>query len=410
MLPAPPVRQPLLITAAVLIALAIFTAGLLVGRRGRTTPPSSSTAVPTSGQSTSTTVTGTPQTRAPATTLPSGPQLAPGIAAPFDTKVNFPELTANPTPTLWVAAGTTGGEGSKTKPFGSINQALSTAQAGDVIMVGAGSYTELVRSVRDGEASRPIRLIGADGASLTPLAPTDRLVQFDHRYLTLEGFRLSGADKLLWLQKTKGVRVLRNTFESGGGECIRLKYFATDNEVAKNTIKGCGKVNFDYPAGTHKNGEGIYIGTAPEQLISKNPTPEPDASDRNWIHDNIIETKAECVDIKEGASANLIQANRCTGQIDPDGSAFDSRGNGNYFIANAATSVVGAGVRLGGDTKEDGQNNVVIGNELRSTGGYAVKLENPSQRAVCGNTIGDNAAGSASRKNGAPIYRPEAPC
>ena len=204
MLPAPPVRRPLLITAALLIALAIFTAGLLVGRRGRTTPPSSTIAVQTSTQTPKTTGGSSPATSpvtpSAASTVASGPQLAPGVFPPFDTKANFVELSANPTPTLWVAAGAAAGDGSQGKPFGSINQALSAAQVGDVIMVGAGSYTELVRSVRDGAAGRPIRLIGVDGASLTPPAATDRLVQFDHSYLTLEGFRLSGADKLLWLQ------------------------------------------------------------------------------------------------------------------------------------------------------------------------------------------------------------------
>lgn len=410
-------RRPASIAAAFIAALVIFLAGIGVGRIWRgtssgTVPPSSSASpslsstsgvATSSGAASSTTVT-------PTTARPGG-ELARGIPAPFDARTKFPDL-ASPNPTITVRAGATApGSGSASSPFPTISAALAAATAGDVVMVEAGTYPELVRSVRDGTVTQPIRIVGRAGAVIQGMAADeDRLVEFNHSYLTLEGFRLTGADKLLWLQKTSGVRILGNTFDGAGGECIRLKFFATDNEVARNTIRNCGSVNFTYPNGSGKNGEGVYIGTAPEQRAEKNPTDEVDASDRNWVHGNDIQTRAECVDIKEGASANLVESNRCTGQLDPNGSAFDSRGNGNFFVANVATNVVGAGVRLGGDTPRDGADNVVIGNELRSTGGYAVKLENPSQRAVCGNTIGDNAAGSATRNDGTPIYRPEAPC
>ena len=410
-------KGPASIVAALIAVLVIFLAGIAVGRVGRgtssrTVPPSSSAApsgastsvVPTSGTLAS-------SANVSPTTAHTGGDLAPGVPAPFDARKQFPDLTS-PTATITVEAGAAaGGSGSGSSPFPTINAALAAAKAGDVVMVEAGAYSELVRSVRDGTTTQPIRIVGRPGAVIQGLSPDDdRLVEFNHSYLTLEGFRLTGADKLLWLQKTKGVRIIGNTFDGAGGECIRLKFFATDNEVARNTIRNCGAVNFTYPNGSGKNGEGVYIGTAPEQRAEKNPTAEVDASDRNWVHGNDIQTRAECVDIKEGASGNLVESNRCTGQLDPNGSAFDSRGNGNYFVANVAINVVGAGVRLGGDTPRDGADNVVIGNELRSTGGYAVKLENPSQRAVCGNTIGDNAAGSATRNDGTPIYRPEAPC
>jgi hypothetical protein len=110
----------------------------------------------------------------------------------------------------------------------------------------------------------------------------------------------------------------------GGGECIRVKYLSTHNEIAHNTFGPCGLVNFDL-AENRKNGEGIYIGTAPEQLRSKNPTPVPDASDSNWIHHNVITAPAECVEAKESAEHNVIERNRCFGGTDPKGAGRRTR-------------------------------------------------------------------------------------
>ena len=62
----------------------------------------------------------------------------------------------------------------------------------------------------------------------------------------------------------------------------------------------------------------------------------------------------ECVDIKEGATANVVEHNDCTGQKDPESAGFDSRGSGNVFRFNASYANLGAGVRLGGDSEADG--------------------------------------------------------
>ena len=90
--------------------------------------------------------------------------------------------------------------------------------------------------------------------------------------------------------------------QNAGGECIRLRYFAQENEISYNTIKIVAyMILFKWKG---KNGEGIYVGTAPEQLDdSKNPTDDRDKSNNNWIHHNSIDTQGnECVDIKERSS------------------------------------------------------------------------------------------------------------
>jgi hypothetical protein len=176
-----------------------------------------------------------------------------------------------------------------------------------------------------------------------------------------------------------------------GGECIRIKYRSRENEVAHNLVGPCGLVNFDVAAG-RKNGEGVYLGTAPEQLY-KNPTPEPDNSGANRVHDNLITAAAECVDVKEASEGNVVERNACSGGLDPDGSGLGSRGNRTVFRFNVVTDQVGKGVRLGGDTPDQGVLNDVYGNALLRTGSYAVGAMRMPQGRVCGNTVGDNARG-----------------
>ncbi|CAN0473666.1 unnamed protein product, partial [Scytosiphon promiscuus] len=39
----------------------------------------------------------------------------------------------------------------------------------------------------------------------------------------------------------------------------------------------------------------------------------------------------ECVDIKEGASFNVVENNDCAEQLDDESGCYDSRGNDNTF-------------------------------------------------------------------------------
>ncbi|MBA2323053.1 MAG: hypothetical protein H0V92_03180 [Pseudonocardiales bacterium] len=103
----------------------------------------------------------------------------------------------------------------------------------------------------------------------------------------LEGFDIAGGNKVLWVFKASYIRILHNSIHESQGECIRIKYFSSHNEVAYNHIDRCGLSNFNVAA-HHKNGEAVYIGTAPEQRSKKNPTNAPDQSNQNHVHNNDI--------------------------------------------------------------------------------------------------------------------------
>ena len=178
--------------------------------------------------------------------------------------------------------------------FKTIQKAIDLAQPGAVITLAPGIYLQDVRSTHNGSANAPITLAGPADAVVKGGGGA-RIVEINHDNITLSGFTIDGLwgdpnsiggyrDKLLYVlgkqprDGVSGLRVLKMTLMNAGGECVRLRYFAQHNEISGSSITKCGVHDFRFGAGG-KNGEGIYIGTAPEQRgDGKNPTAEPDLS------------------------------------------------------------------------------------------------------------------------------------
>jgi Right handed beta helix region/Protein of unknown function (DUF1565) len=295
-------------------------------------------------------------------------------------------------------------------PFQTIQRAVDLARPGDKIVLAPGDYYQDVVSRRDGTADAPITISGPPEARLHG-GGASRIVHVHHDNMTLEGFTIDGLwgsrsskrgyrEKLLYALGSQphdgvsGLRVLHMTFKNSGGECLRLRYFARHNEVAYSRFVGCGVHDFKYKAGK-RNGEAIYIGTAPEQRGNGvNPTADVDSSNDNWIHHNYFNTQGnECVDIKEGAAGNIVEHNVCTGQRDPKSGGFDVRGVNNVFRYNESYGNSGAGIRLGGDTPADGVDNAVYGNNFHHNRAGGVKLMRKRQASLCGNRVDDNRGG-----------------
>lgn len=288
-----------------------------------------------------------------------------------------------------------------------ISQALQAAEPGDIIELTPGVYLQDVKTSKNGLPGKPITIRGPRQAIIKGGGGA-RIFEINHSYITLNGFTIDGQhgsgsskddfrDKLIYMigtvagQGPSNNKILNMDIKNAGGECIRMRYFAQGNEIAGNRITNCGILDFRFDDGG-KNGEGIYIGTAPEQTDDKkNPTSEVDMSNGNWIHNNYINTQGnECVDIKEGSSGNIIEYNTCTGQKDENSGGLDSRGNENVFRFNEVFDSAGAGVRLGGDNDQDGINNHVYQNILRNNRNGAIKFQRKPQGKVCGNEMKDN--------------------
>lgn len=290
------------------------------------------------------------------------------------------------------------------KPDGgmTIQQALDAALPGQVIYLMPGVYYQDVLSVRDGTKNSPIEILGTKSA-IVKGAGNGRIFDIKNNYIILNGFTIDGLfghpdqekgyrDELLYVTGGSGLKIMNMDLKNSGGECFRLKYFSHDNEVSYNNISNCGIFDFKFNAGG-KNGEGIYIGTAPEQL-DRNPTQEIDKSNDNYIHDNLIDTQgSEGVDIKEGSSGNIVEANSITGQMDPESGGLGARGNENVFRYNQVYGCEGAGIRLGGDKFEGikyGKDNQVYENKFYSNKFGPMKIQVLPQGKICGNEIYGN--------------------
>lgn len=284
-----------------------------------------------------------------------------------------------------------------------IQKAVDLAQAGETINLAEGIYLQDFVSKRNGKNDAPIVIKGTKN-SIIKGGGNGRVIEINHDYIVLDGFTVDGffgssnksesyRDKLIYvLGKEKkdgvtGLKIKNMNIKNAGGECIRLRYFTKKSEIVNNVIENCGVEDFKFDGGG-KNGEGIYIGTAPEQLKDgKNPTTDPDQSNENWIHDNVIDTQGnECVDIKEASSGNIVERNKCTGQKDTESAGLDSRGNNNIFRDNQIFGCLGAGVRLGGDEETDGINNIVSANNIYDNKNGGVKVMR-SPQTICGNTV-----------------------
>lgn len=297
--------------------------------------------------------------------------------------------------------------------FKTIQKAVDTAQAGDTINLADGSYLQNVVTKRNGSPGMPITIRGSRQAVVKG-SDSGRMFEINHDYITLEGFSIDGfrggsattaanySDKLIYAVGTTAGNGVTNvivnnmSLKNALGECVRFKYFAQNNQITNNTIANCGVQDFVITPGSGKNGEGIYIGTAPEQL-GNNPTNDVDQSNNNLVANNTFDTQGnECVDVKEGSTGNIIECNKCTGQKDANSAGFDARGSGNTFRNNESYGNLGAGIRFGGDNPTiDGINNDAYGNNIHDNGAGGIKFQAQPQDQICGNIFSNNAGGNA---------------
>lgn len=279
------------------------------------------------------------------------------------------------------------------KALSSVQAAIKRSYAGDEILLLPGIYHEDIHSVRSGRIGAPIVLRGLGEVTLKG-AGKRSIIDIEHSYIHVQDITLDGAysskgafrNKLIYAEGRSdallaGLRLVHLQLHNAGGECLRLR-FVRASEVAFNNISNCGRLAFDLSR-NRKNGEGIYLGTAPEQLSG-----DLDRSMANRIHHNYIHTNAaECIDVKEGAENNQIDNNICTGQLDPDSAGISARGNHNVIHHNLVYGNRGAGIRLGGDTATCGIHNDVYDNYLEANQEGGLKIMRMPQGRLCSNQI-----------------------
>jgi len=240
-------------------------------------------------------------------------------------------------------------EGTESHPLRTLTAGVKRARDGDTVQLAPGVYAGKVRTQAPGVT------VNGPADSVVRGPEGSRAIEVRHDRTVIRGITVEQADIGVWLHGVRDCRLEDLTVRDIGGEGVRIKKGSSDNVVRRCRFERMGRTGFDVAAG-RKNGEGVYIGTAPEQRSRNDPPDQPDRCTRNIVEDCEFRTEAaEAVDIKEDSEANIVR--RCHGidSRDPKGAIFGARGDRNRFEACVAENGTGHGFRFGGDVVETGQ-------------------------------------------------------
>lgn len=272
-----------------------------------------------------------------------------------------------------------------------LTDALADAAPGDVLQLEPGSYVGNFVATVSGTADQPIALCGPADAVLDGDDVDDGYVLHLDRaeYWHLEGFSVTNGQKGVMADGTVGSTLTGLTVSHIGDEAVHLRAGSTDNVVSSNTISDTGNRR-------EKFGEGVYVGSSKNNW-GEITGGEPDASDRNVIEDNdISDTTAENIDIKEGTTGGVVRGNTLDGSSLTEGDSWvDVKGNGWTIEANTGTSSTMDGFQTHELLEGWGTDNVFTGNTAVVDGpGFGFSLTPElGNRVLCDNTVSGAAEG-----------------
>lgn len=249
-----------------------------------------------------------------------------------------------------------------------LRNALGTVSAGDTILLAAGEYQwgqkgtagSLFMSSAEGTEKAPITIKSMDKSSPAILKGTDFsdgmafYITGDH--WIIEDLVFCDAKKGIMLDNSNFTTIKNVTVHNIGEEGIHIRDGSSDCCVIGANVYDCGFL-------TANRGEGIYIGSA------KSTTGYDYDCSNNLVQSCVIGpgVTAECVDIKEYTTGNIIE--NCTmygGGITSVDSFIDLKGNeavvrDNIFYDDENINITDA-VQLHCQVEGWGCNNEIYGN------------------------------------------------
>ena len=189
-----------------------------------------------------------------------------------------------------------------------LSHALSAAHAGETIVLEPGVYEGNFVASKPGTAAAPITLCGSRSAVLEgPGINGGYVLHLDHAsYWHVEGFTVEGGQKGVVADGVTHDLIYGLYVHGTGDEAIHLRSFSSYNIVSHNVIRNTGLLVAFF-------GEGIYVGSANKNWCKYSGC-QPDRSNYNRIIDNnIADTTAENIDIKEGTTGGVISGNILNG-------------------------------------------------------------------------------------------------
>jgi len=260
----------------------------------------------------------------------------------------------------------------RAKPF--IAQALAAAHPGETIVLAPGLYQDDFVATTSGTAAAPITLCGSRSAVLEGKSIGGGYVLHLNKasWWRVEGFTVEGGQKGVVTDGVTHDLIYGLSVHTIGDEAIHLRDFSSFNTVSHNVVRDTGR---------HKQffGEGIYVGTAHKNWCLYSGC-KPDASDHNLIiGNNIANTTAENIDIKEGTIAGTISGNTFngTGMVSSASTSWvNVKGNGWTIENNTGTNSNGNGFSVHQVYPGWGLGNTFRGNDATFNGpGYGIYVQ-----------------------------------
>ena len=216
--------------------------------------------------------------------------------------------------------------------------ALADAGPGTVIQLADDTtFTGPFKLTADGSETAPIWVVGPRSAVVTTgdknVGGGIAFFVDGGKHVRLSGFTVSESFQGVWVKSGSNVAVANLHVHHIGYEAIHLRIYTTDSYVVGNLIEDTGFADARY-------GEGVYIGTSPENWNRDN-NGDPDVSSRNMVAGNTINrTGAEQIEPKAGTADGIIRDNVLNGYR---GNAFTNAmilvGGDNYdIIGNSLTN------------------------------------------------------------------------
>jgi len=310
----------------------------------------------------------------------------------------------SPTATTSVTARNAGGSGGcgssvhvAVSSGNGLQNALSSARPGETIVLAPGTYNGNFVVTQSGTQSAPITLCGPRTAVLSGGdIGSGYVFHLEHAsWWHLMDFTITGGQKGVMADDSDHDLLYGLYVHSTGDEGIHLRDFSSHDTISHSLVRDTGLLVPFY-------GEGIYVGSAHSNWCQYSGC-QPDASNDDIITgNNIADTTAENIDIKEGTTGGQIIGNQLNGSGMAESAAtawVNVKGNTWLIADNVGVDSVKDGFQDHKVYTGWGMYNTFRGNRADVNGpgyGFYVQSKHLDTTVACQNTVSNAASGFSS--------------
>ena len=269
-----------------------------------------------------------------------------------------------------------------------LTRALAKARPGETIRLAPGSYDGDFIASASGTSTAPITLCGPRSAVLDGGGVSHGYTLYlDHAsWWRVAGFTVEGGQKGIMTDGADYDLLYGLFVHTIGDEGIHLRDFSSHDTISHCVIQSTGLLVQFY-------GEGIYVGSAHSNWCRYTAC-QPDRSNGDVIEDNdISDTTAENIDIKEGTTGGEIIGNHFDGAGMVSSAAtgwVNVKGNDWTVEYNTGVNSIRDGFQVHQVYPGWGIGNIFRANEAQVNGpGYGFFVQNKRLRTVvaCDNKV-----------------------